>query len=60
MHLTYFVKLVGIKEATDCKSARSGNLQNYGFVYVIVVLWIIRYGPHVRDFAVFVDKSLMS
>jgi hypothetical protein len=27
MYLTYNVQLVGIKEVTDCKNARSGNLQ---------------------------------
>jgi hypothetical protein len=43
----------------DCKSARSGKLQNYGFVFVIFLLRIIRYGTHVRGFAVFVGKPLM-
>jgi len=50
----------GIKDVIDCKIERSGKLQNYGFVFVIVLLWIIRYGMHVRGFAVFVGKSLMS
>ena len=50
----------GIKEVIDCKSERSGKLQNYDFVFVIVLLWIIRGGMHVRGFTVFVDKSLLS
>jgi len=60
MFLTYYcVHSVGIKEIIDCKSERSGKLQNYVFVLVIVLLWIIRYGMHVRGFAVFVGKSLI-
>ena len=51
---------VGIKEVIDCKSERNRKLQNYGFVFVIVLLWIIRYRMHVKGFAVFVGKSLMS
>jgi hypothetical protein len=53
------VHSVGIKEIIDCKSERSGKLQNYFFVLVIVLLWIILYGMHVRGFAVFVGKSLI-
>ena len=53
---------VGIKEVIDCKSERNGKIQNYGFVFmrVFFFLWIIRYGMHVRGFAVFADKSLMN
>ena len=58
--LPYCVHSFGIKEVIDCKSERSGKLQNYGFVFVIVLLWIIRDGMHVRVFTVFVGKSLMS
>ena len=28
IYLTYYVRLVGIKEVTDCRNARCGKLQN--------------------------------
>jgi hypothetical protein len=33
IYLTYYVRLVGIKEVTDCRNARCGKLQNNDYPY---------------------------